>query len=298
MVDTDIDAELDKELEAALSAFDESEDEQVTAPVESGDNQDEQDQDDVDVEPAPQVEPETPAEPAAEPDFYTPEQLAALPKGSAIPMPRFQQLIEQRNRERQEAENLRKQVEELQRQSQAPSWMQQPPAWYGQQQNQQQPNNNGLPDWLNPDDMDPHAYNAFMWQHQQQQALAQQLEAQKQQAQQFMQWQQQQQLAEQARRIETWANQVTSELPDVDDDFLYTQLQAGRTPEQAYAIAVNWQNKINGYRGTQRPQAPEPAPQPARSASGTASRNSASNGKKYDRTTEEGRKALLDSIDL
>lgn len=293
------DEEIDKELEAALSAFGEEKGEggYEAEPEQVDDNQDEQDQDEeVEVAPAePGQEPE-PAD-AGEQDWFTPEQFASMPKGSAIPMSRFQQIVEQRNREREEAKQLRERIAALESQPKAPEWMQQPPPWYQPPQSQK-PQGNGLPEWLNPDDMDPAAYNAFAWQHQQQMQMRQQLEQYQQQQAQFAEWQRQQQIQEQARRIEAWASEVTRELPDVDQDFLYTQLRAGLTMEQAHHVAVGWQNKINGFKGAARPQAPAPAPQPARSASGAPAKGTTASGKKFDRTTEEGRKALLDSLDL
>lgn len=306
MADQEVMDDLDQELQSALSAFEGEGGEGREADAESSDNQDEQDDDvvaaptldDKDAEPAAQAGAGEPVETEQEAEFYTQEQLAAMPKGAAIPIARFQQLVEQRNRERAEREAAVAEVERLKQAAQAPAWMQQPPSWLESQQQAAKQPDNGLPEWLNPDDLDPATYNAFMWQHQQQQLLQHQMQQAQQQAEQLQRWQQQQQLQAEAQRIQTWAKQVTQELPDVDEDYIYTQLQAGFTPEQAYTKAVQMQSKFTSIRGVSRPTAPAPAPQPARSASGAPSKGTSSGSKKWDLSTEEGRKARLNAMDI
>jgi hypothetical protein len=216
--------------------------------------------------------------------FYTQERLATVPKGAAIPFERFQQVIAQRNQERDRLTQLE---QELQQRQAAPSWMNQPPAWW-QQPAQQPQQESELPSWLDPDIADPHLVEYVR----QNERARRQSEQQSQQMHQFMQ---QQQLEQQAQQLRQWVAAARQETPDVDDGYYYQGFQAGLNHQQVHTQAVQLQARFNQMKQPSRPAAPAPAPHPT--ASGGA-RQSGGSAKKYDLSTPEGRMAKMRDLDL
>ncbi len=218
---------------------------------------------------------------APAPDFYTPEQLASMPKGAAVPYDRFHAVISQRNADRERAAKLEAEVQEL-RGKQAPAWMAQPPAWMAPPK-QEQPKQPSLPEWVDESTLDPQLRNLLL---QQQQQIAELRSGFEPKLQELAQWRQEQEMQHHVRQLQTWVASVADTIPDVGQDYLYELMKAGHQPDAAYKKAVDLQGRFNAAKGTQRPAAPPAPPHPKSSAS-TSSR--AGNVAAPDLTTPKGR---------